>query len=159
MIRRPPRSTRTNTLFPYTTLFRSLESRCLRFPVCIQHRDADENDGVIAMREGQVVGYDARLAAQPFEREDRHALERFGHEKFPTALDRDRFGGNVLAVLDREVGQTAEGPAQGFGRSDTVGDMPGLEAGQALEAIIGRAVEREHKIGRASCRARVCQYV
>src|SRR3546814_12387888 len=27
MIRRPPRSTRTDTLFPYTTLFRSLENR------------------------------------------------------------------------------------------------------------------------------------
>src|SRR3546814_14222744 len=27
MIRRPPRSTRTDTLFPYTTLFRSLQSR------------------------------------------------------------------------------------------------------------------------------------
>src|SRR3546814_19033939 len=27
MIRRPPRSTRTDTLFPYTTLFRSLPSR------------------------------------------------------------------------------------------------------------------------------------
>src|SRR3546814_7715721 len=27
MIRRPPRSTRTDTLFPYTTLFRSLFSR------------------------------------------------------------------------------------------------------------------------------------
>src|SRR3546814_8348903 len=27
MIRRPPRSTRTDTLFPYTTLFRS-QSRC-----------------------------------------------------------------------------------------------------------------------------------
>src|SRR3546814_18902866 len=27
MIRRPPRSTRTDTLFPYTTLFRSLEDR------------------------------------------------------------------------------------------------------------------------------------
>src|SRR3546814_1852047 len=26
MIRRPPRSTRTDTLFPYTTLFRSLET-------------------------------------------------------------------------------------------------------------------------------------
>src|SRR3546814_8504527 len=26
MIRRPPRSTRTNTLFPYTTLFRSLRA-------------------------------------------------------------------------------------------------------------------------------------
>src|SRR3546814_4169413 len=32
MIRRPPRSTRTDTLFPYTTLFRSIEaagSRCV----------------------------------------------------------------------------------------------------------------------------------
>src|SRR3546814_20516080 len=27
MIRRPPRSTRTDTLFPYTTLFRSLQGR------------------------------------------------------------------------------------------------------------------------------------
>src|SRR3546814_18536415 len=27
MIRRPPRSTRTDTLFPYTTLFRSIEAR------------------------------------------------------------------------------------------------------------------------------------
>src|SRR3546814_3585990 len=30
MIRRPPRSTRTDTLFPYTTLFRSAEPRGLR---------------------------------------------------------------------------------------------------------------------------------
>src|SRR3546814_7671595 len=29
MIRRPPRSTRTDTLFPYTTLFRSGDSACL----------------------------------------------------------------------------------------------------------------------------------
>src|SRR3546814_9928219 len=28
MIRRPPRSTRTDTLFPYTTLFRSLSRHC-----------------------------------------------------------------------------------------------------------------------------------
>src|SRR3546814_18919252 len=33
MIRRPPRSTRTDTLFPYTTLFRSLQDsgRLVRF--------------------------------------------------------------------------------------------------------------------------------
>src|SRR3546814_2091758 len=36
MIRRPPRSTRTDTLFPYTTLFRSLDttittSKCSRY--------------------------------------------------------------------------------------------------------------------------------
>src|SRR3546814_1360783 len=30
MIRRPPRSTRTDTLFPYTTLFRSSLDRCRR---------------------------------------------------------------------------------------------------------------------------------
>src|SRR3546814_20008525 len=28
MIRRPPRSTRTDTLFPYTTLFRSIRDEC-----------------------------------------------------------------------------------------------------------------------------------
>src|SRR3546814_2854725 len=30
MIRRPPRSTRTDTLFPYTTLFRSFDKAALR---------------------------------------------------------------------------------------------------------------------------------
>src|SRR3546814_13489369 len=30
MIRRPPRSTRTDTLFPYTTLFRSIEEISLK---------------------------------------------------------------------------------------------------------------------------------
>src|SRR3546814_17833709 len=32
MIRRPPRSTRTDTLFPYTTLFRSSAADLLRLP-------------------------------------------------------------------------------------------------------------------------------
>src|SRR3546814_4487611 len=31
MIRRPPRSTRTDTLFPYTTLFRSLTQRVMHY--------------------------------------------------------------------------------------------------------------------------------
>src|SRR3546814_9694968 len=31
MIRRPPRSTRTDTLFPYTTLFRGLSSTALSY--------------------------------------------------------------------------------------------------------------------------------
>src|SRR3546814_20503676 len=34
MIRRPPRSTRTYTLFPYTTLFRSLRGRSLWLLQC-----------------------------------------------------------------------------------------------------------------------------
>src|SRR3546814_17187250 len=40
MIRRPPRSTRTDTLFPYTTLFRSL-SRRLGSPLSIFQSDGN----------------------------------------------------------------------------------------------------------------------
>src|SRR3546814_11665571 len=35
MIRRPPRSTRTDTLFPYTTLFRSKEIPTMPVPVLV----------------------------------------------------------------------------------------------------------------------------
>src|SRR3546814_3539266 len=45
MIRRPPRSTRTDTLFPYTTLFRSvaghLEPRIRRYTHSAVRRDAE----------------------------------------------------------------------------------------------------------------------
>src|SRR3546814_4445170 len=37
MIRLPPRSTRTDTLFPYTTLFRSLDE--LRSPIACRHQE------------------------------------------------------------------------------------------------------------------------
>src|SRR3546814_8300449 len=56
MIRRPPRSTRTDTLFPYTTLFRSLdlspprsssESRRRLFPLA-QDRGSRWNAGMDA---------------------------------------------------------------------------------------------------------------
>src|SRR3546814_1102028 len=36
MIRRPPRSTRTDTLFPYTTLFRSVASQTDPLPVVLR---------------------------------------------------------------------------------------------------------------------------
>src|SRR3546814_936383 len=35
MLRRPPRSTRTDTLFPYTTLFRSAGEALQRFPATV----------------------------------------------------------------------------------------------------------------------------
>src|SRR3546814_7921895 len=41
MIRRPPRSTRTDTLFPYTTLFRSLAARAR----VDRHRGEDDREG------------------------------------------------------------------------------------------------------------------
>src|SRR3546814_2883476 len=39
MIRRPPRSTRTDTLFPYTTLFRS--AKPFAFPITVVPEDID----------------------------------------------------------------------------------------------------------------------
>src|SRR3546814_12200403 len=43
MIRRPPRSTRTDTLFPYTTLFRSPDERLLTIEdtreLVVEHRN------------------------------------------------------------------------------------------------------------------------
>src|SRR3546814_8792995 len=51
MIRRPPRSTRTDTLFPYTTLFRS--HRALRD---VAHRDIRERHRRTERRTGAAVG-------------------------------------------------------------------------------------------------------
>src|SRR3546814_7618063 len=47
MIRRPPRSTRTDTLFPYTTLFRSHDQQMLDRAVLAlaDQRGAGEDDG------------------------------------------------------------------------------------------------------------------
>src|SRR3546814_18506425 len=39
MIRRPPRSTRTDTLFPYTTLFRSVESARVEGDITLDGED------------------------------------------------------------------------------------------------------------------------
>src|SRR3546814_10317747 len=52
MIRRPPRSTRTDTLFPYTTLFRSVLQREL---------DQLRALGVALLAEADVAGVDAVL--------------------------------------------------------------------------------------------------
>src|SRR3546814_2431119 len=47
MIRRPPRSTRTDTLFPYTTLFRSWDD--IRAQLYGSEREIASGDGVIAL--------------------------------------------------------------------------------------------------------------
>src|SRR3546814_16441245 len=44
MIRRPPRSTRTDTLFPYTTLFRSPRGERPSRHLCQRHADRTRRD-------------------------------------------------------------------------------------------------------------------
>src|SRR3546814_9456950 len=55
MIRRPPRSTRTDTLFPYTTLFRSSQDRNLG-PEAARLQDPEEPQGSLCDAVGRSVG-------------------------------------------------------------------------------------------------------
>src|SRR3546814_14558050 len=75
MLRRPPRSTRTDTLFPYTTLFRSAAD-----PVAVLHPDrlvqvvllADEGERLrVALLAGDRQGGVARQHLLQGEHEDR----------------------------------------------------------------------------------------
>src|SRR3546814_13027879 len=71
MIRRTPRSTRTDTLFPYTTLFRSQRDagagrrgeRACAIPAGTDH-DADRSDLVLGLDHGEAVAAGARIDAQ-----------------------------------------------------------------------------------------------
>src|SRR3546814_15560743 len=54
MIRRPPRSTRTDTLFPYTTLFRSAGQFDQPFPGDDALRVAEEAAQQVELRAGQI---------------------------------------------------------------------------------------------------------
>src|SRR3546814_15543873 len=69
MIRRPPRSTRTDTLFPYTTLFRSLA--LMRRQRLLQPLDRAEHRVAAQRRVGIELGQRADQAPGGAERRDR----------------------------------------------------------------------------------------
>src|SRR3546814_18246747 len=108
MIRRPPRSTRTATLFPYTTLFRS----SLLWVAC----------------DPESQGSDRTLEAL------RDCLT-FAPDNFQRML-------REMSRSTQARGLIARAANRHLGKSDR-------EAAGVLSA----------EIGRASCRARVCQYV
>src|SRR3546814_20037597 len=82
MIRRPPRSTRTDTLFPYTTLFRSLAAaKFVEHSVDVHRRQADRF-GDLGLRRRKVASLSPDPAAQAL------AFENLA-QKMPHPLDRD----------------------------------------------------------------------
>src|SRR3546814_17123077 len=96
MIRRPPRSTRTDTLFPYTTLFRSGLALLLLLVDCLAelHRDLRERVGLFLHRFG-IAAVDRGLGV--------------GDRRFALTLER---GVDLVAML----GQLAFGGVdQAFG--------------------------------------------
>src|SRR3546814_14168519 len=118
MIRRPPRSTRTDTLFPYTTLFRS--------PDLIDTLAAED----FPLEAEEIPAVRAALDAK-----DAGALVALG--KRPAAyLPLIEATGPFHAAMDR---------------------LEALDAGGALKSRTEALRAIAKQIGRATCRARVCQ--
>src|SRR3546814_18726004 len=110
MIRRPPRSTRTDTLFPYTTLFRS----GARFTDRLRGDDADSFTDVHrrAAREVTAIAFAA------------HAQRRFADQR-RTDLNRLDFG-----VLDPLRHRCVEQGAHRRDDIDVLADEIGRAAGR-----------------------------
>src|SRR3546814_1347039 len=72
MIRRPPRSTRTDTLFPYTTLFRSVLHDLLGAAPVV-HQQPGQPHHVPVVR--PVERHEPRLGPPPGRRSEEHTSE------------------------------------------------------------------------------------
>src|SRR3546814_8205046 len=74
MLRRPPRSTRTDTLFPYTTLFRSPRERLGR-SLCLSEPDGRRHSGLQGDPRARRRGPEAASGAGPRHRSEEHTSE------------------------------------------------------------------------------------
>src|SRR3546814_6319803 len=91
MIRRPPRSTRTDTLFPYTTLFRSRKRVTLESLRKIGRPSRSEFDAQYQARLGasrRLEKQRYRLSHQQHCKGVRHGHQRFYRPKFGRRPDR-----------------------------------------------------------------------
>src|SRR3546814_11427681 len=105
MIRRPPRSTRTDTLFPYTTLFRSTDAW---HPIHLKGNDqaVPVNRAVLIER---VLDVEAHILsfAQADQRRRQHAIH--GDGVAGASADREsRIGNPEADVLPRQSGRSEE---------------------------------------------------
>src|SRR3546814_7276072 len=175
MIRRPPRSTRTDTLFPYTTLFRSAD----RAFFCNSGAEANEAAFKLARRYAHDVygpqKFEIISALNSFHGRTLFTVTVGGQSKYS-----DGFGPKIegithvpfnaldalkAAISDKTCAVVLE-PIQGES-GILPGDQASLEGARQLcnehnallifdevQTGLGRT-----EIGRASCRERVCQYV
>src|SRR3546814_15487081 len=88
MIRRPPRSTRTDTLFPYTTLFRSPALAMTWAGVCGDDSDGNKTSGRAVYGETDKPLMDIRAREIPPEGAVVVASRRHGTGAELDALDR-----------------------------------------------------------------------
>src|SRR3546814_6651553 len=106
MIRRPPRSTRTDTLFPYTTLFRShpgLIDELIKVGVKSAH--------MVAVPEGKTDGWDIGDAVDEgwtAEQIDQH-LRTGSRQVYPTQSVEER---PIQASLENQNSKEAQGRSE-----------------------------------------------
>src|SRR3546814_16700690 len=140
MIRRPPRSTRTDTLVPYTTLFRSL--------VAWEVSPGSDRAPELRVKRLDGIGYVDDPAHFVRERKERDDLA-------PGAPPALADSGITLAP-----GTGLERHQRLFGSVGICRTVNLLECGcQPLAVFPGHEVHGVTQLGRASCRERVCQYV
>src|SRR3546814_20295764 len=149
MIRRPPRSTRTDTLFPYTTLFRSSRPPADQRRQQSEYSDAADQRAIepllalallgnVVSQEEPVLGVLAhRQSIDPLLACYRVRLRQFVHP----------------------VGQVTPGIRHAVELACT--ELPPLALLERHADRLGGAIEPfgEHQIGRATYRERVCQYM
>src|SRR3546814_3350501 len=103
MIRRPPRSTRTDTLFPYTTLFRSARYLAVGVQFLRERRLVDQLLAVVvvalAVRNVQVAGFEFVLDLR-----QHRQLEVLAVDPAGTGCDQS-LGQHMLAPGGRQPGQ------------------------------------------------------
>src|SRR3546814_18839164 len=104
MLRRPPRSTRTYTLFPYTTLFRSKAGGCV-FPV-----ELVEDERIVGGRPvegdlhaGQLTPFLHFVAGRAGRRDGRQDDLKVSWRTTGSARARLEVGGDGVATVDGDV--------------------------------------------------------
>src|SRR3546814_13638238 len=109
MLRRPPRSTRTDTLFPYTTLFRSIRAKLHRPP-----RDAlraDPNESIRIGPNCDVPCAASRADAAPSIGSLDREVDRLAHRHLGDAVGKDAEGiagnGAVMPRTHERIAQRA----------------------------------------------------
>src|SRR3546814_7313582 len=110
MIRRPPRSTRTDTLFPYTTLFRSVVA-------VARHKDHaghEALEGVAAHEEGGAV---TLLQVQHADRDLVQVLDRDLEQLVARIVLEDVQQGLAVVAARREAGKLHHGIDLQIGRA------------------------------------------
>src|SRR3546814_9499823 len=76
MIRRPPRSTRTDTLFPYTTLFRSEQKKAVLGEYGLHPTDTGSPEAQVAMLTKRIVDLTEHLKTHKHDHHSRRGLLR-----------------------------------------------------------------------------------